>query len=66
MEFFFVLEALLEIRHPATDQMLRQAAPRLLETQHKYGAWGRRHMGAQTWIAVQVLERVLRSMRRVR
>ncbi|NIQ56629.1 MAG: hypothetical protein GWN85_25135 [Gemmatimonadetes bacterium] len=59
MEFFFVLETLLEVRHPITDHMLRRAAPRLLETQHKYGAWGRRHLGAQTWIAVQVLERVL-------
>ncbi len=66
VEFFFVLEALLEIRHPATDRMLRQATPRLLETQHKYGAWGRRHLGSQTWIAVQVLERVQRSMRRAR
>jgi hypothetical protein len=64
VEFFFVLEALLEIRHPAADRMLRQAVPRLLENQHKYGAWGRRHVGSQTWVAVQVLERVLPSARR--
>ena len=64
VDLFFVLEALLEIRHPATAGMLRRAAPRLVETQHKYGAWGRRYLGSQTWIAVQVLERVLGSMRR--
>ncbi|UCC72480.1 MAG: hypothetical protein JSV86_19290 [Gemmatimonadota bacterium] len=64
VEFFFVLETLLEVRHPAAERMLRQAVPRLLETQHKYGAWGRRHLGAQTWIAVQTIERVLELMRR--
>jgi hypothetical protein len=66
VEFFFVLETLLEMRHPAAERMLRQAAPRLLETQHKYGAWGRRHLGAQTWIAVQALEWVLERIRRTR
>lgn len=58
VEFFFVLETLLELKHPLAEQMLARAVPRLLEIQHKYGAWGRRHLAAQTWIAVQVLEQV--------
>lgn len=59
VEFFFVLETLLEVRTPAAERMLKKATARLLETQHKYGAWGRRHLAAQTWIAVQVLDRQL-------
>ncbi len=64
VEFFFVLEMLLEVKHPTSDRMLKQAGLRLLETQHKYGAWGRHHLGAQTWIAVQALERVAGLLRR--
>ena len=56
VEFFFVLEALLEIKHPLSMGMLKRALPRLLENQFKNGSWGRRHTAAQTWIAVQVLE----------
>jgi hypothetical protein len=59
VEFFFVLEMLLEARHALADRMFKRAVPRLLESQHKNGAWGRRHMGAQTWIAFQVLEQTL-------
>jgi len=59
VEFFFVLETLLEVNHPVAWQMLKRAIPRILEIQHRYGAWGRRHVAAQTWIAVQVLERAL-------
>jgi hypothetical protein len=57
VESFFVLETLLEINHSLAAQLLERAIPRLVESQHKYGAWGRRHVAAQTWIAVQVLER---------
>ncbi len=56
VEFFFVLETLLEIKHPQAVQMLRRSLPRLLESQLKNGSWGRRHAAAQTWIGVQVLE----------
>ena len=59
VEFFFVLEMLLEVAHPLTRKMLRRAVPRLLETQHKYGAWGRNYVAPQTWIAARVLELVL-------
>jgi hypothetical protein len=58
VELFFVLEALLEVGHPLAGALLEKTVPRLLESQHKYGAWGRRHQAAQTWIALQVLERV--------
>lgn len=61
VEFFFVLEALLEVRHPLSMILLGRAVPRLLETQHKSGDWGRRHQAAQTWIGVQVLGRVADS-----
>ncbi len=56
VEFFFVLETLLEVKHPLSAQMLKRGLPRLLETQLKNGSWGRRHTAAQTWIAVKVLE----------
>ena len=56
VEFFFVLEALLEIKHPLSMQMLKRALPRLLENQFKNGSWGRRHTAAQTWIGVRALE----------
>ncbi len=59
VEFFFVLEMLLEARHALADRMFKPAVTRLLASQHKNGAWGRRHMGAQTWIALQVLEQTL-------
>ena len=58
VELFFVLEALLEVKRPRADELLAKAVPRLLDSQHKNGSWGRRHQRAQTWIAVQVLERV--------
>ncbi len=61
VELFFVLEALLEIDRPAAVRMLTKAVPRLLEGQLKYGAWGRRHQAAQTWIAVRALEAVAES-----
>jgi hypothetical protein len=64
VEFFFVLEALLETRHPLSTELLTKAAGRLVDTQHKYGAWGRNYVAAQTWIAVQALERVLEARRR--
>lgn len=63
VEFFFVLETLLEVDHPLAQRMRQRLIPRLLETQHKYGAWGRRHLAAQTWIAVQALERALDELR---
>jgi hypothetical protein len=66
VEFFFVLEALLETRHPLADAMLKRAAPRLLEVRHKNGRWGRRQIATQTWIAVQVLERAILQERVVR
>lgn len=66
VEFFFVLETLLEVKHPVSEQLIMKAALKLLETQHKYGAWGRRHLGSQTWIAMQALERVLEIQRRSR
>ena len=56
VEFFFVLEALLEIKHPLSMQMLKRALPRLLDNQFKNGNWGRRHTAAQTWIGVRALE----------
>lgn len=58
VEFFFVLEALLEVRHPLARNQLIKAVPRLLETQHKAGHWGRNYPAAQTWIGLQVLESV--------
>ena len=58
VEHFFVLEMLLETRHPLADAMLHKSVQKLLESQHKYGAWGRRHLAAQTWIAIEVLSRV--------
>ncbi|UCF18391.1 MAG: hypothetical protein JSU87_10590 [Gemmatimonadota bacterium] len=58
VEFFFVVEALLEVKHRAASEMLKRVAPRLLETQHKYGAWGRRFQAAQSSIALRALERV--------
>jgi len=57
VELFFVLETLLEVRSSSSLQMLQDVIPRLVEGQMKNGAWGRRHQAAQTWIAVQVLER---------
>jgi len=57
VEFFFVLETLLEVRSPPSLQILKEVIPRLIEGQLKNGAWGRRHQAAHTWIAVQVLER---------
>ncbi len=56
VELFFVLETVLEVRHPLSARMLERAVPRLLESQHKNGTWGRRHAAAQTWIGVRVLE----------
>ncbi len=58
VEFFFAIEALLEVKHAAASAMLKRAVPRLLETQLKYGAWGRRHQAAQSSIALRALERV--------
>jgi len=63
VEFFFVLETLLEMRHPLAKTLLRKATPRLLETQHKSGDWGRHHQAAQTWIGVQVLGQVAEAMK---
>ncbi len=62
VELFFVLEALLEIDHPLALRLISQTVDRLLETQLKYGAWGRRHQPAQTWIATRVLEVVADSL----
>ncbi len=59
VELFFVLEALLETRHPFADEMLKRAVPKLLDSRHKNGTWGRRQMATQTWVAVQVLERTI-------
>lgn len=59
VEFFFVLETLLEARHPLVAGMLKRAVPRLIETLHRDGTWGKRHAAPQTWIAVQVLERTV-------
>jgi len=64
VEFFFVVETLLEVRHPAANTMLRKCLPRLLDAQHKDGSWGRRYMAAQTWIGLQALERALDVIRR--
>lgn len=58
VELFFVLEALLEVDHPLALRLISQTVDRLLETQLKYGAWGRRHQAAQTWIATRALETV--------
>ncbi len=66
VEFFFVLEALLETRHPLADAMLKRAVPRLLEVRHKNGTWGRRQIATQTWIAIQVLERAVQQELAVR
>jgi hypothetical protein len=63
VEFFFVLETLLEVKHPLARQMLAKAVPRLLEGQHKYGAWGRHYQAAQTWIGLLVLEHALERMK---
>ena len=63
VEFFFVLEMLLEVKHPLAMTLLRKALPRLLETQHKSGDWGRHYQAAQTWIGVQVLERVAEAVK---
>lgn len=63
VEFFFVLETLLEVRHPLARALLRKAVPKLLETQHKSGDWGRRHQAAQTWIGIRALEQVAEAMR---
>lgn len=63
VEFFFVLETLLEVKHPLARQILVKAVPRLLEGQHKYGAWGRHYQAAQTWIGLQVLEQALERMK---
>ncbi len=65
VEFFFVMEALLETRHPLADEMLKRAVHKLLDSRHKNGTWGRRQTAAQTWLAVQVLERtILQAMGR--
>lgn len=56
VELFFVLETLLEVDPRRALPMLEKALPGLLKSQHKYGAWGRKYLAAQTWIAVQVLE----------
>ena len=56
VEFFFVLEALLEVRHPLALRLMQKAIPRLMETQHKYGAWGRHYLAEQTWIGLSVLD----------
>ncbi len=61
VELFFVLEALLEVDHPLALRLMEKAIPRLLETQHKYGAWGRHYLAEQTWMALSVLERALAS-----
>ncbi len=58
VEFFFVLEMLLEVKHPLARTQLMKAVPRLLETQFKVGHWGRNYSAGQTWIGLQVLERV--------
>lgn len=63
VEFFFVLEMLLEVDHPLSSRMMRRAVEKLLDTQHKYGAWGRNYVAPQSWIAVRVLERVLSEKR---
>lgn len=61
VEIFFVIEALLEIDHALALRMIARTVDRLLETQLKYGAWGRRHQAAQTWIATRALEAVADS-----
>ena len=58
VEFFFVLETLLELPYENVGSMLEAAVPRLLDSQHKNGSWGRRNQAPQTWIAAQALERV--------
>lgn len=58
VEFFFVLETLVEVRRPISYRMLENALSQLLENQHKYGGWGRKYRAAQTWIAVEALEAV--------
>lgn len=63
VEFFFALEMLLEVDHPLSRKMLKRSVERLLESQHKYGAWGRNYVAPQTWIAVRVLEHVLSQKR---
>jgi hypothetical protein len=63
VEFFFVLEMLVEVEHPVSAQMLKRALTRLLGTQHKHGSWGRRHVAAQTWIAAQAIETAGRTAR---
>jgi len=65
VEFFFVLEALLETGHPLADAMLKRAVPKLLDLRHKNGTWGRRQQATQSWIAVQVLERAVLQERAV-
>ncbi len=62
VELFFVIEALLEIDHPLALKLISRSVERLLETQLKYGAWGRRHQAAQTWIATRALETVAESL----
>ncbi len=61
VELLFVVEALLEIDHPLALRMIMRAVDRLLESQLKYGAWGRRHQAAQTWIATRALEAAVES-----
>lgn len=63
VEFFFVLEMLLEVDLPLADSMLERAAPRLLDTQLNNGVWGRNYVAPQTWIAARVLERVVERKR---
>ena len=61
VEFFFVLEMLLEVRHPMALRMMEGAMPRLYEGQHKNGSWGRGYMAPQTWIGLNVLERLVKA-----
>ncbi|HZD80321.1 MAG TPA: hypothetical protein VE646_09820 [Actinomycetota bacterium] len=63
VEFFFVLETLLEAPPARALPMFERALPYLLKAQYNNGAWGRRYQAAQTWIGLQVLERVAAARR---
>ncbi len=64
VEFFFVLEALLEAHHPLAERLMLKALRRLLDTQYNYGAWGRVYQVAQTRVGMLVLERIAPSLPR--
>lgn len=63
VELFFVLETLLEVPAARALPMFERALPGLLKAQYNNGAWGRRYQAAQTWIGLQVLERMAAARR---